>query len=454
MALNRIPCPECGAGLKSSSGFVVGKTVCCPKCETYFTVEEPAEENQEMEESESPKKSLTSSPSSKGKPGLGKKPIKAASIADDDDEDEEEEEDRPRKKKKKKRRDDDEEERSYKNSPLRFAILGLLIIVMLVGAFFLYKKYRKEHTEEETASSSSSSSTETAPQAFPKTNFGPGGPQGKFGPGGPPGNFFGGAPKEPRVSAVEDQAGKALSKLGADVVRDGAGRVILVDLSDKNAGEETIQHLKEFKKLFSLDLSSNPITDKFLEQTQGMWPDLTELELDRTMVTDKGVGMLEQSTPRLQVLSLTGNEGVTDQAIASLVNLPLKRLKLTGTKVTDAGLITVKRLNDLEELYCSNREITDKGIAGLKGLLHLRSLALADTQLTDRGLSTLSGFKTLEFLVLDRTKVTDAGMAHLKGLTGLQRLRLAGTSVTADGEAALKKAIPGVVIERDAGLSY
>jgi hypothetical protein len=40
-------------------------------------------------------------------------------------------------------------------------------------------------------------------------------------------------------------------------------------------------------------------------------------------------------------------------------------------------------------------------------------------------------------------------MVHLKALTKLGRLRLSGTTVTADGEAALKKAIPGLVIERD-----
>jgi len=45
--------------------------------------------------------------------------------------------------------------------------------------------------------------------------------------------------------------------------------------------------------------------------------------------------------------------------------------------------------------------------------------------------------------------VTDAGLAHLKGLKALRRLRLSGTRVTPAGEADLKRAIPGLMIERD-----
>jgi hypothetical protein len=165
MALNRIPCPECGAGLKSASGFAIGQTVCCPKCETYFKVEEPAADYEEVEENEPPKKSKASSGSIKTKAASGKKPIKAATISDDEDEVEDDEDDEPKKKKKKKKRkddDDDDQERSYKNSPLRYAILGVLVIVMLVGAFFLYKKYQKEHSDE-TASSKKTDSNSSPP---------------------------------------------------------------------------------------------------------------------------------------------------------------------------------------------------------------------------------------------------------------------------------------------------
>ena len=117
MSIPKVTCPECGAGLRSKSGFTAGESVECPKCEAAFTVEEPEEP----------------------KP---RKPARAAVVVDDDDDDD----DRPRKKRR--RRDDDDDDdapkRSYKNSPIRFIILGVLIVIMLVLAYFLYVKKDKE----------------------------------------------------------------------------------------------------------------------------------------------------------------------------------------------------------------------------------------------------------------------------------------------------------------------
>jgi uncharacterized Zn finger protein (UPF0148 family) len=102
--LNRITCPECGAGLKSKSGFTPGELVSCPKCETDFTVAEPADEAEE--------------------PRKGKKPAKAAALPPDDEE--------------------EDEKWSYKNSWIRYAILGVLLVVLGVLGYMLYEKKKKE----------------------------------------------------------------------------------------------------------------------------------------------------------------------------------------------------------------------------------------------------------------------------------------------------------------------
>ena len=129
MATTRIECPECGAGLKSPSGFTAGESVECPKCETTFTVEEP--------EAQRPVKS--------------KKPVRAvASRAADNDDDEID--DKPRKKKKKREEDDEDEDdkRSYKTSPMRFVILGVLVVVMIVLGVLLFRKKQAEKEEAKT----------------------------------------------------------------------------------------------------------------------------------------------------------------------------------------------------------------------------------------------------------------------------------------------------------------
>jgi len=132
VALHRISCPECKTGLKSASGFTPGKTVLCPKCESYFVVEEP----EGPTESEEPKR--TARPTGgKDKTAPVKKTVKAAVVTDDEEDD-----DRPKKKKKKK--DDDEPEWSYRNSPLRYAVLGVLLVIMGVLGYLLYEKKRRE----------------------------------------------------------------------------------------------------------------------------------------------------------------------------------------------------------------------------------------------------------------------------------------------------------------------
>lgn len=101
MSLTKIRCPECDAALKSEDGFTPGEEVTCPKCDTAFAVPKP----------------------------------KAKAVLAEADEPAE----APKKKKKKAAASEDEP-RSYKNSPLRYAILGVLVVVMIVLGVMLYLK--------------------------------------------------------------------------------------------------------------------------------------------------------------------------------------------------------------------------------------------------------------------------------------------------------------------------
>ncbi len=146
MSLTRTVCSECGVALKSSSGFVVGKTICCPKCETYFTVEEPAEEEGEVEEA--PRK-------------------KQVQVTRDDEVDDDD--NRPKKKKKKKKAKE-----SYKNHSLRYAILGVLVTAMLVLGVFLILNKKHEAKEQARADESSppADSQKLPPPSLPRVNQG------------------------------------------------------------------------------------------------------------------------------------------------------------------------------------------------------------------------------------------------------------------------------------------
>ncbi len=104
---------------------------------------------------------------------------------------------------------------------------------------------------------------------------------------------------------------------------------------------------------------------------------------------------------------------------------------------TDAGLVHLKDLTDLEQLELSHTQITDAGLVHLKGLTKLEGLGLDNTQITDAGLALLKGLPNLNVLDLDRTKITGAGLVHLQGLTNLEALFLSGSQITDSGLAHL-----------------
>jgi Leucine-rich repeat (LRR) protein len=125
---------------------------------------------------------------------------------------------------------------------------------------------------------------------------------------------------------------------------------------------------------------------------------------------------------------------------------PIVGVKLSGPKVTDAGLKHLAGLKQLRTVNLYNTKVTDAGLKHLAGLKQLQRLYLIDTQVTDAGLNELAGLKQLQRLYLIDTQVTDAGLKHLAGLKQLRELGLNGTKVTDKGKADLKKALPRLTI--------
>ena len=150
---------------------------------------------------------------------------------------------------------------------------------------------------------------------------------------------------------------------------------------------------------------------------------------------------------------------VTDAGLIHLKGLMnLERLYLHQTQITDAGLVNLKGLNKLWSLSLSRGlsgngelgpKITDTGLVHLKGLTNLKILDLGQTQITDAGLVPLKVLNKLEDLNLTMTKVTDTGLIHLKGLKKLKFLGLALTQVTNAGVANLQKALPNCEIDHE-----
>jgi YHS domain-containing protein len=156
-----------------------------------------------------------------------------------------------------------------------------------------------------------------------------------------------------------------------------------------------------------------------------------------------------QFTPAQQeaVNKLTAKGGLVMQ-LANDSDALVVNLSLAGKQATDAELAELKNLPKVAQLNLANTAVTDAGLANVAGLADLTSLHLEKTGVTDAGVAHLKKLDKLEYLNLYNTAVTDAGAAHLVGLKSLKRVYLWQTKVTDAGAASIKKAVPGVTINR------
>ncbi len=106
---------------------------------------------------------------------------------------------------------------------------------------------------------------------------------------------------------------------------------------------------------------------------------------------------------------------VTDGDLAELDGLQdkLRRLNLSHTTITDAGLARIAQMHELEQLRLESAAITDAGLADLEQLTKLRHLHLIDAAITDAGLEHLEKLTGLRSLYLDGSQASDAGMSRL-----------------------------------------
>ena len=128
-------------------------------------------------------------------------------------------------------------------------------------------------------------------------------------------------------------------------------------------------------------------------------------------VTDAGMVHLSKLT-NLEELALHGPT-ITDDGLAHLQSLNnLDVLYLRGTGVTGRGLAYLSELKELRRLFMDGSELTDEGLKHLRGL-NLEYLDLRDTQITDAGTVYLKDLPQLKMLVVDRTQISNDGLRHL-----------------------------------------
>ncbi len=158
------------------------------------------------------------------------------------------------------------------------------------------------------------------------------------------------------------------------------------------------------------------------------------------------------------------SDRVTDDWLKQLAGQDqLRRLEVSGTAVTSAGLIHLKELTNLERLNvcltaCDDRgfenlsgmtrmkrmticasKITGSGFAHLQSMQQIESINLHSAPASDAGLEAIGKLTSLKRLEVVHTNVTDAGLKHLAGMVNLQQLHVHGKETTAEAFPFLSK---------------
>ncbi|MFP6763746.1 MAG: hypothetical protein VB858_09010 [Planctomycetaceae bacterium] len=118
----------------------------------------------------------------------------------------------------------------------------------------------------------------------------------------------------------------------------------------------------------------------------------------------------------------------------------------------DIGNDHLKPLQGLTFVHSLNlrgTQVDDRGLPHIAGSTGLVRLHLEKTKVTDAGIDQLKKLEKLEYLNLYGTGLTDAGLDSIASLKGLKKVYVWQTKVTIDGVAKLKKTRPDLKIIPD-----
>jgi hypothetical protein len=154
---------------------------------------------------------------------------------------------------------------------------------------------------------------------------------------------------------------------------------------------------------------------------------------------------------------LSGSRDLDLKILPRLLNVDT--VSLAECDVTVQGLDSLRGLKHLKVLSLlrlnhlrhgsSVTGLSDACLIPIQGLSQLQDLTLAGNRITDNGLALIAGLHELQSLDLTATDVTDAGLVHLQSLKKLKNRSLGGTLATPQGARALQSALPGLEVSFD-----
>jgi Leucine-rich repeat (LRR) protein len=221
-----------------------------------------------------------------------------------------------------------------------------------------------------------------------------------------------------------------------------------LELSGGRINDAALSHLTKLPSLEYLLLTGENFTDNGMVHLKNV-PSLRTLHFGHmTQLTDKALVHLCQ-IPNLERLNLHWNENITDSGVAHLAKLSsLKMLDVGHARVTNEGSGYLSGIRSLEYLDINARRLNDTGLQHLSELNNLKYLKVSRPHYgnpnmdkdyyTDKSVMSLSKLNQLEELTVGSVGLTDKSMPYIAKLKNLRSLNLFGCSITNRGLAELR----------------
>jgi Leucine-rich repeat (LRR) protein len=176
-------------------------------------------------------------------------------------------------------------------------------------------------------------------------------------------------------------------------------------------------------------LDSSKVTDKGLQAILNC-TNVESLYLERTAVTDETLKKLS-GFKKLTSLSL-GDTKVTAAGLEAVTGLPIRRLSMESSELTEDAFKAFGKMTALEELGLNYTKMKCQWLKHIAKLPKLKELNVTRTDFDDTSVQYVTSLPSLTQLVLNETKLGDKGFKELVALPKLESLYVDGTGVTRD----------------------
>jgi hypothetical protein len=158
-------------------------------------------------------------------------------------------------------------------------------------------------------------------------------------------------------------------------------------LRDLEFSDQSLSYAKNLTNLEHLDLKGTDITDASFK-TITDFPQLQYLSLISTSIDGSGFSALVK-LPNLRSLRVSANALKHFKDLEELQQV--RFLDISQSGLSDADLLFIGKMSNLDHLEIRKTAITNKGMLALKGLKHLLVLDVRETKVSCEGIAQLAG---------------------------------------------------------------